>query len=154
MFHNSWFGEDNQVEEIDPGKDIFALLFLSFFLINAVVLLCVSEQPHENVSVNTTGKGKGQKIEKAYVATIRYDNNQVCIIQNQTKYCLPDDMDRLLTEAMFKTRNDASGKSIKLLTISDPGSSISAGKMLSVIQMLNHANVGVDFRPVVSFQER
>jgi hypothetical protein len=154
MFHNSWFGEDNQVDEIDPGKDIFALLFLSFFLINAVVLLCVSEQSHENVSVNTSGKGQGKKIEQSCLATIKHNNNKLCIIQNQTTYYLPDDLPDLLSKAKFETRLDNNGKSVKLITISDPGTSISAGSMLSVIQILNNANIGVDFRPVATSQER
>ena len=124
MFHNSWFGEDNQVDDIDPGKDIFALLFLSFFLINAVVLFCVSEQTDEKVSVNTSGKGQGKSIEKSYLAAIKKQGNQLCIVQNKGVYCLPDDMNLFIEKALFETKTDQNGNQIKMITINDPGKSI------------------------------
>ena len=154
MFQNNWFGEEQLVDDIDPGKDIFALLFLSFFLINAVVLFCVSEQQQENVSVNTAGKGQGKTIEQSFLAKLKTQNDQLCIVQNNKCYCLPGDLITLIKQAKFESRKDKNGQSIKLLTIKDPGKSISAGALLSVIQILNKANIGVDFHSVETMPER
>ncbi|KPA14259.1 hypothetical protein MHK_005533 [Candidatus Magnetomorum sp. HK-1] len=148
MFQNNWFAEDTQIDDIDPGKDIFALLFLSFFLINAVILFCVSEQGDQNVQVNTAGKGQGKMLEQSYLATIKKTNDKICIIQNQETYFLPQDVKILIKQGKFDNQKDENGKACKTLTIHDPGNALSAGDMLDAIQILNNANIGVDFRAI------
>ena len=148
MFQNNWFAEDTQMDDIDPGKDIFALLFLSFFLINAVILFCVSEQGNQNVQVNTAGKGQGKMIEQSYLATIKKTNDKICIIQNQTTYILPQDVEILRKKGRFDKQKDKDGKHHSTLTIHDPGNALTAGDMLDAIQILNNSNIGVDFRAI------
>jgi len=154
MFQNNWFAEDNMIDDIDPGKDIFALLFLSFFLINAVVLFCISDdQQKNNVPVNTTEKKKGKRIDQSFLATMLIQKNKICIYQKNKQYCLPEDIDNMIAKANFQKREVESGNSVNVLTIIDPGQSISAGSLLKAIEMLNKAKISVEFCSVKSNYE-
>ena len=63
-----WFDMSQSNEENDPGKDIFALLFLSFFLINAVVLFCVSSNSTPTVNVDAASGSEGKSIDPSFLA--------------------------------------------------------------------------------------
>lgn len=147
MLHAKW-SEDYSTDDIDPGKDIFALLFLSFFLINAVVLLCISKQGEQAVNVNTASKGGGKIIESSLLAHIAIINGKVCVTQNSISYFLPKDLEHFRKEARFETHNDEKGNKHFTIIVHDPGKAMTAGEMLVVVQMLNNANIGVDFRTV------
>jgi len=149
MFHNNWFGEDNNIDDIDPGKDIFALLFLSFFLINAVILICVSPQNEESIHMNTNAKGTQKVIDSSRIANIMINNGKISITQNNKTYLLPDEMQQLNKEAFFETHKDKNGKNQRLLIFNDPGKSLTAGEMLSAINILNKNGIGVDFRKIL-----
>jgi len=149
MFHNDWFGEDSSIDDIDPGKDIFALLFLSFFLINAVILICVSNQNEDSVRMNSSSQGKHKVIEASHLARIIIHNKKLSIIQNKKTYSIPDDIQQLSKEAFFEMKKDKNGKNQKLLIINDPGKTLTAGEMLSVVNILNKNGIGVDFRPSI-----
>jgi len=148
MININWLSDDNNIDEIDPGKDIFALLFLSFFLINSVILICVSKQGENTVSLNTAGTAGNKIIKSKHLARIIAKNGKICIIQNSKEFFLPNDIEKLRKNAIFEMNNDKNGKRTNTLIIHDPGKSISAGEMLSAVQLLNNANIGVDFRSI------
>ncbi len=149
MLQIKWSSDDFNTDDIDPGKDIFALLFLSFFLINAVVLLCVSKQGEQTVNVNSSAKGGDKAIESSMIANIDLTNGKACITQNDKTYTLPEDQKRFLEKARFETSLDKNGEENRLIIIRDPGKDLSAGEMLKVVQVLNDAGIGVDFRTVI-----
>ena len=150
MFHNNWFGEDNNVDDIDPGKDIFALLFLSFFLINAVILICVSHQNEDTIHLNNNnGQGDKKVIDSSQLANIMINNGKLLITQNKKTYIIPDEIQHLNKEAFFETKKDKNGKKKRLLIINDPGKSLTAGEVLSAVNILNKNGIGVDFRSII-----
>lgn len=148
MLHAKWSGQDYSTDDIDPGRDIFALLFLSFFLINSVIMLCVSKQGEKTVNVNTAGKARGKVIEASLLASIAIIDEKVCVTQNGISYYFPEDMDHFRKEARFETRHDEKGNKHLTIIVHDPGKAMTAGEMLAVVQMLNNADIGVDFRTV------
>ena len=149
MFANNWFGEDSHIDDIDPGKDIFALLFLSFFLINAVILICFSRQSDDSFRVNTSRQGNQKVMTASQLARLMIKNGKISIIQNKKTYAIPENLEQLKKDALFKTQRDNKGKKKNILTLNDPGNTLTAGEMLSVVNMLNKFDIGVDFRPLI-----
>ncbi|CAN2039773.1 Biopolymer transport protein ExbD/TolR [Candidatus Magnetomoraceae bacterium gMMP-15] len=142
--------DDDKIDDIDPGKDIFALLFLSFFLINSVVLLCVSKQGEQSINVNTVNADKGKTIKASFLTGIELKNGKIFVSQNNISYVLPNDLNRFRKEAKFDTIYDEKGNKHLNLIVKDPGKTMTAGEMLNVVHLLNNADIGVDFRPVLN----
>jgi len=149
MINMNWIGDEHHVDDIDPGKDIFALLFLSFFLINAVVLLCVSNQSHQSIQVKSNTKtSSGKTINTDMLAIVSNCNSKICITQKNRQFVLPDDINIMKKHALFEIHKDKKGKELSTLIIRDPGNTISAGQLLTLVQQLNDANLSVDFRAI------
>jgi hypothetical protein len=145
------FSNDIQTtDDIDPGKDIFALLFLSFFLINAVLLFCISKQGEQTTNINTAGTGGKKTIQSSFLATIKRSGKKIVILQDNKAYSIPNDIHAFKTNAHFDIRFDKKGNKHLTLFAEDPGKTMTAGEMLRVVQILNSEKIGVDFRTVIN----
>ena len=140
------FDASSDTGENDPGKDIFALLFLSFFLINAVVLICITKTSTPTLNLNAGGNGK--QVDASAIARIEFRDEKLYIVQNGVSYSLPEDFEKFEETARFEIRKDRDGNETRTILIEDPGRSISAGQMLSAVKVLNDNRIGVEFGKV------
>ncbi len=145
-----WDTGELQSDDADPGKDIFALLFLSFFLINAFILLCVSKPGEEAVAINTAGAGHSEKIDAALLGSLQVEADRVYLVQNEKRYLIPDDLKQFREEGNFLTIRDDQDGGRTAAILQDPGHSMTAGKLLQVVTALNNADIEVDFREVLN----
>ena len=145
-----WFDMSQSNEENDPGKDIFALLFLSFFLINAVVLVCVSNPSAPTVNIDAASGAEGKAIDPTYLAAIEIEGPAVIVVQNNISYFLPKDFEKFRKTARFEYQTDEKGNETPMLMIEDPGTRLTAGQMLTAVKMLNDNRIGVQFGRVGS----
>jgi hypothetical protein len=150
MLPYGWSGKlscqfDGTVTDIDPGKDIFALLFLSFFLINTIVLFCLSNQAGIATTISTEGEGRGKPIDNSLIAHVGIQDKKAYLIQNRLRYLIPEDLHRLRKEDRLKIVEDENGNKYPKLFVQDPGKSMTAGEILEVVQMLNREKISVEF---------
>ena len=101
MVQLRWYDEERWDQDNDPGKDIFALLFLAFFLINAVVLFCVSGKSEQTTRVNTAGAGQERLMEAGQIARLGKRSGQISITQENQTYLMPQDLKRFQKEGRF-----------------------------------------------------
>ncbi len=146
MIKSKWSANDPHVDEIDPGKDIFALLFLSFFLINAVIMICVSHPGEQRVNVNAVSGNSLKIAVSSNIAQIRMVDKNLSILQGGTTYRIPNELNLLKTRGKFHESKDAQGNPCNTLIVKDPGKSIMAGDLIRIVDHLNKAGIGVDFR--------
>ncbi|MCP4112765.1 MAG: hypothetical protein GY749_45760 [Desulfobacteraceae bacterium] len=132
----------------NPIADLLWVLLMTFILLYAIQQLCIVNTGEKTVSVNTSGKGGMKTADNSLLADIGNKDGKMCITQNNVSYILPDDLEQFRKKARFETRKDEKGNPYLILIVRDPGKNMTAGQMLSVVQMLNKAEVGVDFRTV------
>ncbi len=133
----------------NPIADLLWVLLMTFILLYAIQQLSIINIGEKTVSVNTSsGKGGVKTVDAVLLADIGNKDGKMCITQNNVSYVLPDDLEQLRSKAKFETREDEKGNPYLILIIRDPGKTLTAGQMISVVQMLNNAEVGVDFRTV------
>lgn len=144
MEYYSVSGDDSSSNPDSFLKEIFAILLFSFFIILAINSMI--KQSEQTIKVNTSGQGGQTVIESSLLADISMKQNKICITQDKTEYILPDDLKKLLSHGNFQTRKDENGKEHQVLIMQNPGKTLSAGEMLSIVNLLNNAKVGVDFR--------
>lgn len=143
-----WSNEDVSVDDIDPGKDIFALLFMCFFLINAIFLCCNLSTGEKTVHVSAAEEKGSTQLPLDSLASIEVDGEHLYLIQKGVRFALPDDLDRLRNEGLFESGKDEQGEPFSRIFVRNPGSSVAAGDMINVVRILHRAKIGVDFRTV------
>lgn len=130
-------GEENHGS--DPGKDLFALLFFSFFLISALLLLAGGSNP-EAVGVNSA-ESKGVKVEASHLALL--DEGPV-LRQGKNSWRLPEEAEAA-SKQLLLTQN---GAGEEVLIAESPSSRLPATQLLIGVQALNRAGVTLEFRSV------
>ena len=134
---------DGMETEMDPGKDLFALLFMSFFLIAILMLISVGSS-HKRVVVNTSRPPSSSTItlELDLLGRLISKGNGVELCQGSRCWLLPDQASALAREARFI--RDLRGR--RSLIVEDPGDRIGAGTMLAAVNSLNQHGIAVEFR--------
>ncbi len=140
---HSLFRCEGHETEMDPGKDLFALLFMSFFLITVLMLFAVG-RVNEQVPVNASSSPSSSALVlgEELLAKIEVVDGKVEVCQGDKCWVLPDAAALLSSEAGLLER--AGGE--KVLVIEDPGNSVGAGTMLVAVKSLNDQGIGVEFR--------
>lgn len=132
-----------EADEIDPGKDLFALLFLCFFLIMGVLLVYVNHASEKTVRVksNSATSGQGIVIEKDKVAYLVLDDDRLYLLQGDKRFSLPEDARLIEKKVRFQKG--------KTLIVASPGPEIAAPLLLQAVEALNGVGIKVEFRRVL-----
>ncbi len=130
------FGAD----ETDPGKDLFALLFISFLILGTIVLSGVS-QGEKRTPLKANAAGGKMIIEKKYLARLAPCGGTLCLEQAGKRFRLPDEAQRVAREALFPPESKE-----RVLVILPPGPGVGAADLLTAVSALNQAGLRVEFR--------
>ncbi len=122
----------------DPGKDLFALLFLSFFLI-ATLLVLARFVGTEGVPVAAAEGGAGNA--EAIPARLIEVENQLWILQGESQWLIPEEAQPVATEAQLL---DVTGGPPRLLLEKPSDDAISAAELVTVVMALQRAGVSVE----------
>ncbi len=146
MINSPWLADDHYVDEVDPGKDIFALLFMSFFLINAVILLCVTRRPEQSVDVVSRPAAAAVSAESGVPAAIVKQGGRIGLAQKNRFYAVPGDLDRMKAEAEFIAVPNPDGPEGRLLVIRNPGKDLNAMELLKLVSAVQGAGISTRFQ--------
>jgi len=134
---------DGHETEMDPGKDLFALLFMSFFLISVLMLLAIGGA-NGKVPVNTSGTPADSTVvlDEGLLARIKVEDGGISLCQGESCWPLPEGVENIKREARLFSQ----GPGIESLIVEDPGDQVGAGTMLVAGKALNDAGIKVEFR--------
>ncbi len=135
--------EEETLGENDPGKDLFALLFVSFLLIGSALGWSLSAG-EKRTPLKTNAAGKGAVVAMRYLARLKPCGKAVCLIQAGRTYRLPEEASRVAREGLFPP-----GFEGKTLIVLPPPPELRAGDLLLAVSALNQAGLRVEFRTPV-----
>lgn len=133
--------------EMDPGKDLFALLFMSFFLIAVLMLISVGRS-RGRVPINAAGPPRASTVvlDRALLGRMEPHGRGVELCQGRRCWLLPQQAAEAAAQARFLPRRGGG----RLLIVKDPGNRIGAGTMLRAVNALNRLGISVEFRTEVA----
>ena len=135
-------GDENDTSGADPGKDLFALLALTFLVITVLFMLAAqfAESP---LPVETAARG-AERAPAPPPAAMRGGEAGVVVAQDGRTWALPAQAAEIAREAVL---HEAPGQP-PVLIIDPPGADLSASQLVLAVQALNAAGVRVRFRAV------
>lgn len=128
------------LEETDPGKDLFALLFISFLLIGVVLWSGISAS-ERRTPVHSNTSGGSIVVERRYLAELIPCDGGICLRQAGRHFRLPSEARKVAQEGFFPP-----GFKEPTLLILPPPSSLRARDLLVAVSALNEAGLRVEFR--------
>ena len=132
--------EEETFAENDPGKDLFALLFVSFLLLGSVLGWSLSAG-EKQTPLKTNAAGKGPVVSKRYLARLKPCGKAVCLLQAGKSYVLPEEASRVAREGLFPP-----GFKERTLIVLPPPPGLKAADLLLAVSALNQAGLRVEFR--------
>lgn len=131
--------------EADPGKDLFALLFLSFLLICVVLLMAAQARISElELSLNLPAVSRSAPPVPA--ARLQKQEGRLLLRQASQSWRVPRDVAQVRQQARFRQKTG----SVRLLPVVAPGEEISAGELIAVVAHLRAAGVQLVFQAGVA----
>ena len=139
-------GGEDEAHGADPGKDLFALLALTFLVIS-VILMLASHSAEAPLPVDTAAPGnaeQAQALSNLPPAVIRGVEEGVEVAQGGRVWKLPAQAAAVAREAAL---GEIPGKP-SVLIVDPPSGDLSASQLVLAVQVLNAAGVRVRFRAV------
>lgn len=133
---------DEASHEADPGKDLFALLFLGFFLVS-VMLMLVGQTVEKPVPVNSSAP-KTVTTEPPVPAWLEKTEAGIMITQQAHDWLVTGDLTTLESQAKLTVKEDGR----QVMSIVTPDETFTAVDLMSVIAALNQQGIGVALLPV------
>ncbi|MES9902649.1 MAG: hypothetical protein ABW168_08190 [Sedimenticola sp.] len=131
---DDWTNDGADTTESDPGKDLFAVLFLSFFLIS--VLLMMSASPKYNgVSPGVTSGGS--VVINAPLARLVREEGVLYLKQSDKRWRVPEQMQILKEEVQL----NQTGEGKHYLTIDAPGQLVGVSSTFQALLYLEQQQI-------------
>ena len=130
-------GGEDEAHGADPGKDLFALLALTFLVIS-VLFMVASRTADTSLPVDSAGPSRAERpVEPPPPAAMRSGQQGVEVVQEDRVWKLPAGAAALAREAaLLETPGEL------------PGAELRADQLVLAVQVLNGAGVRVSFRAV------
>ena len=137
-------GGEDEAHGADPGKDLFALLALTFLVI-CVLFMAASRTSETSLPVDSAGPGRAERpVVNPPPAAMRSTEQGIEVVQEDRLWKLPADAAALAREAaLLETPGE-----LPILIVDLPGAELRADQLVLAVQMLNGAGVRVSFRAV------
>ena len=137
-------GAEDEAHGADPGKDLFALLALTF-LVLCVLFMVASYTAGSSLPVDSAGPRRVERaVEPPSPAVMRRGERGIEVVQEGRVWRLPDEAAALAREAAFL---DSAGE-LPVLLVDLPGAELRADQLVLAVQVLNGVGVRVSFRAV------
>ena len=134
-------GGEDEVHGADPGKDLFALLALTFLVI-CVLFMVASRTTEHPTPVDTAAPSRVERpVVNPPPAVMRIGGNGIEVVQEGRSWNLPAQAGKVALEAQLR---EAPGEAPTLL-VDPPGSDLNVNQLLQAIRMLNEVGVHVSF---------
>ena len=137
-------GNEEDMSGADPGKDLFALLALTFLVITVLFMLA-AQFPESPLPVDTAAQG-AERTPAPAPAAMRGGEAGVVVVQDGRTWTLPAQAAGVAHEAAL---HEAPGQP-PVLIVDPPGADLSASQLVLAVQALNAAGVRVRFRAAVA----
>ena len=137
-------GGEDEAHGADPGKDLFALLALTFLVI-CVLFMVASRTSDTSLPVDSAGPSQDERpVEPPPHAAMRGGERGIEVVQEERLWTLPAEAAALAREAALL---EMPGE-LPILIVDLPGAELRADQLVQAVQMLNAAGVRVSFRAV------
>lgn len=139
-------GGEDEAHGADPGKDLFALLALTFLVIS-VLFMVASRTADTSLPVDSAGPSRAeQPAEPPPPAAMRSGEQGIEVVQEGRRWTLPAEAATLASEAaLLETPGE-----LPILIVDLPGAELRADQLVLAVQVLNGAGVRVSFRAVAA----
>lgn len=137
-------GGEDEAHGADPGKDLFALLALTFLVI-CVLFMVASRTADTSLPVDSAGPSRAERsVVSPSPAAMRSGEQGIEVVQEDRRWKLPDEAAALARQAELL---EAPGE-LPVLIVDLPGAELRADQLVLAVQVLNGAGVRVSFRAV------
>ena len=137
-------GGEDEAHGADPGKDLFALLALTFLVI-CVLFMMASRTTKTSMPVDSAAPSRvEQPVVNPPPAVMRGGEQGIEVVQEGRLWTLPAQAASLAREAALR---EAPGQA-PILIVDPPGADLRADQLVLAVQVLNAAGVRVSFRAV------
>ena len=136
-------GDEYDMSGADPGKDLFALLALTFLVVTVLFMLAArfAESP---LPVDTASRSAEAHGPPPPPAAMRGGEHGVTVVQGERSWTLPAQAAEVAREAAL---HEVPGQPPALI-VDPPGADLGADQLVLSVQALNAAGVRVRFRVV------
>ena len=137
-------GGEDEAHGADPGKDLFALLSLTFLVI-CILFMVASRTAENSLPVDSAGPSRVERpVVNPPPAAMQGGEQGIEIVQEGRHWKLPAEAAALASEAaLLETPGE-----LPILIVDLPGGDLRADQLVLAVQVLNAAGVRVSFRAV------
>ena len=137
-------GGEDEAHGADPGKDLFALLALTFLVI-CVLFMVATRTSETSLPVDSAGPSRVERpVVNPPPAAMQGGEQGIEVVQEDRLWKLPAEAGALAREAeLLETPGE-----LPILIVDLPGAELRADQLVLAVQVLNGAGVRVSFRAV------
>ena len=136
----------------DPGKDLFAYLFLLIMVFSFMLLMSMEEKTEKltgqkaPIQESSSGKSTIASVSNEKIGRLIKENGQIYLLFGKKKYRPKEDLDQLEKDEIIIMTPGADNKKSRMIYIEeDRGSKVFLTEYLAAFQYLSQKGISVAF---------